>query len=102
MIGRKRVVVLESARRDLIASFEFYERQSPGVGSYFLRRVVETIDTLRETAGVHRRFGVRHYWLMVRRFSHAVYYYVDDEAAYVTAIIDCRRSPDWIRKHILP
>jgi plasmid stabilization system protein ParE len=95
-----KVVVLENARQDLLDGYEFYENQAPGVGAYFLRTVTPEIDSLRETAGIHRRVKGRFHWVLVRKFSHAIYYYVEGDIAYVDAVIDCRRSPEWIRRRL--
>ncbi len=97
-----KLVVLESAWRDLRESYHFYERQNPGVGAYFLRTMIPEIDSLRDTAGIHRRVIGRHHWLLVRKFSHAVYYHLQGDTAYVDAVIDCRRSPDWIKQRLKP
>jgi len=97
-----KVVVLESAWQDLLASHEFYERQSPGVGVYFLKTMLPEIDSLQHYAGIHRRVTARYHWLLVRKFSHAIYYRVEGGTAYVDAVIDCRRSPEWIKRRLGP
>ena len=58
------------------------------------------IETLTGTAGIHRRVRGPYRWIVSRKFSHAVYYHVEGDTAYVDAVIDCRRSPDWIRQRL--
>ena len=41
-----KVLVSESAVKDLLAGFRFYERQSEGVGQYFLDALFADIDSL--------------------------------------------------------
>jgi hypothetical protein len=48
-----KVEILESARRDLVDGFYFYEKQADGIGSYFLESMYSDIDSLRDNAGIH-------------------------------------------------
>jgi hypothetical protein len=38
--------------------------------------------------------------MIARRFPYAIYYRINRETVEVHAIIDCRRSPDWIRQRL--
>jgi hypothetical protein len=50
--------ILSLAEADLLDGFRFYERQSAGIGSYFLEALYSDIESLRLYAGIHRRvFG---------------------------------------------
>jgi len=40
------IEVLDDAKDDLIDGFHFYEKQLPGLGSYFLGSVFADIDSL--------------------------------------------------------
>ena len=48
-----RILVLPSARDDLAAGFDFYERQQEGLGSYFLESLFSDIESLGLYAAVH-------------------------------------------------
>jgi hypothetical protein len=48
-----KVEILESARRDLVDGFYFYEKQADGIGSYFLESMYSNVDSLRDNAGIH-------------------------------------------------
>jgi hypothetical protein len=48
-----RIEILESARDDLRAGQDFYERQRPGLGNHFLGSLFSDIESLLITAGVH-------------------------------------------------
>jgi hypothetical protein len=41
-----RIEVLDAAQDDLVAGFQFYEEQSPGLGAYFLDSLFADIDSL--------------------------------------------------------
>jgi hypothetical protein len=48
------VDVLPEAREDLAAGYRFYEKQSPGLGSYFYDSLFSDIELIREAPGIHR------------------------------------------------
>jgi len=51
--------ILDAAERDLEEGYRFYEKQSPGVGSYFLDSLYSDIDSLACFEGIHRTvFGI--------------------------------------------
>ena len=52
------VEILDAAERDFEEGYRFYERQSPGLGSYFLDSLFSDIDSLANFEGTHRKvFG---------------------------------------------
>ena len=92
-----KVRVLESARKDLVDGFYFYEKQADGIGTYFLESIYSDIDSLSDNAGIHPIYFGEYYRLLAARFPFAVYYQVMEDAALVYAVLDCRREPAWIR-----
>ncbi|MDP3028489.1 MAG: type II toxin-antitoxin system RelE/ParE family toxin [Deltaproteobacteria bacterium] len=95
-----RVRILDPAERDLEEGYFFYERQFPGLGTYFLDSLYSDIDSLSYFGGIHRIvFG--HHRLLSKRFPFAVYYQMDDDVILVTSVLDCRRSPSWIRERLM-
>ena len=94
------VRVLTTARRDLADGFWFYGDNEAGLGDYFLAGIYEDLVRLRDRAGVHRNIPDGSFRMNTRKFHHAIYYRIRDEVAEVHAIIDCRRSPEWIRDRL--
>jgi plasmid stabilization system protein ParE len=91
--------ILPAAWNDLAAAFVFYESQMPGVGDKFRDSLMHDIDSLRTTAGIHRRiFGF--YRLLACRFPYAIYYSCEEGTVLVRAVVDCRRNPSWIEKRV--
>ena len=70
------------------------------MGAYFLDTLFSDIDSLKLYAGIHRKIYRDFYRMVSKRFPFAIYYKTDSMAAYVHAVVDCRRSPAWIRKHL--
>ncbi|MFH1942722.1 MAG: type II toxin-antitoxin system RelE/ParE family toxin [bacterium] len=94
-----KVQILDEAQQDLVDGFRFYESQSLGLGEYFRDSLFSDIDSLQIYAGIHAlHFG--YHRLLARRFPYAVYYRVEDNAARVRAILDCRRDPVWIENRL--
>jgi len=48
-----RIELLDSAENDLLNGFKFYERQSKGLGNYFLDSLFSDIESLYLYAGIH-------------------------------------------------
>ena len=93
------VKILEPAEEDLETAYLFYERQSRGLGAYFLDSIYSDIDSLVFFAGIHPQvFG--YHRLLAKRFPYAIYYRVNDNTVIVTAILDCRQNPVQIRKRL--
>ena len=47
------IKILASASQDLIDGYRFYEKQSAGIGGYFLDTLFSDIDSLIVSAGIH-------------------------------------------------
>lgn len=92
--------VLGAAGRDLIEGHGFYEKQAAGVGAYFLDSLYSDIDSLLVSAGMHSVHFGKYHRLLSKRFPFAIYYLVEEETVLVYAVLDCRRSPAWIRKRL--
>ena len=94
-----RIEVLDDAKDDLVDGFQFYENQSPGLGSYFLDSLFADIDSLLLYASIHRIVYGSHR-CAASRFPFAIYYRVETDVIRVRAVIDCRRNPTWIRRRL--
>lgn len=89
-----KVRILAGAYRELSRGFDFYESREKGLGHDFRETLIDEIDELRLTAGIHPvRFNGYHMKLS-RRFPYAIYYRIDGDVAVVRAVIDCRINPD--------
>lgn len=95
-----KIRILSAAARDLVAGYRFYEKQAPGVGAYFLDTLYADIDSLVVNAGIHPLYYGHYHRLLSKRFPFAVYYRIEEQAALVYAVLDCRRNPAWIRDRV--
>ena len=93
------IEIREQAREDLKLGFQFYEEQAPGLGKYFLECLFTDIDSLSRFAGIHETVdGFQR--LLSKRFPFAIYYTVVGDHVKVSAILDCRRDPSWIKRRL--
>ena len=94
-----RIEILADAEGDLLAGYQFYERQAPGLGRYFRDSLFADIDALSVHGGVHAMIFGYHRSLS-KRFPFAIYYRVEANTVRVHAVLDCRRRPSWIRRTV--
>lgn len=95
----KKILISEDAVGDLNDGFLFYEAQEFGLGDYFTACLRADIEGLKVTAGIHRRVQGFHR-LLSRVFPHGVFYTVEANEVTILAVIDLRRSPDWITSRL--
>lgn len=94
-----KIKVLESAENDLVNGFFFYDRQTEGLGNYFLDSVYSDIESLHLYAGTHSlHFG--YYRLLSRNFPFAIYYRIKEKTVLIYAVLDCRQNPAWTRNRL--
>ncbi|TVM03566.1 MAG: hypothetical protein CV087_04445 [Candidatus Brocadia sp. WS118] len=95
-----KIKILASASQDLIDGYWFYEKQAEGLGIYFLDSLFSDIDSLIINAGIHPLYFGKYHRMLSKRFPFAVYYRVENNTALVYGVLDCRRSPAWIKKKL--
>ncbi len=91
--------LLETAKEDLREGWNFYDRQSTGLGDYFLDNIQNDIQSLMSYAGIHS-ISNGFYRMLAKRFPFAVYYLLKNDMIEIYAILDCRRDPEWIVKRL--
>lgn len=94
-----KIEILPEAEQDILDGIRFYESQCLGVGKHFLECLQADIRALRRFAGIHAR-ELGYHQMFAKRFPFAVYYRIEDNRIRVYAVLDCRRSPAWIRKRL--
>ena len=93
------IEILEQAKQDLVDGYQFYEKQQPGVGDYFLNSLFADIDALKLYAGIHEvAFG--YHRSLAKTFPFAIYYLMAGELVQVYAVLDCRIDPSTTRARL--
>ena len=96
---RKNVVVLAEAAFDIEKGIDFYDAIEDGVGLYFRDSIIADLRRLGLYCGEHR-IHLGFFRALSARFPYAIYYRDKDETRQVVAVLDLRRSPDWIRNQL--
>ncbi len=94
-----KIKISESAYRDLDEGFVFYELQEKGLGTYFQDSLFSDIDSLKLYAGIHS-IHLDKYRLLSKRFPYSIYYTIKNNTIIVSAVLDCRRNPKWIKNKL--
>lgn len=95
----KKVIILEEAYFEIEKAFDFYELQERGAGTYFSNLILEDIERLSNTNGIHPEyFG--YFRKLSSKFPFAVYYKNQEKLVEVHAILDLRKNPTWIRDEL--
>jgi hypothetical protein len=94
------VEILDKAEDDLVHGFQFYETRQRGLGSYFLESLFADMESLQLHEGVHRLVYRNYHRALAKRFPFAIFYTVSADTVFVHAVVDCRRKPAWITKHL--
>ena len=95
-----KIEILDLAKFDLLDGFQFYEEQQAGLGSYFLNSIYSDVESLRLYAGIHLKPHKDLHRLLSKRFPFAIYYKVSGDTAFIYAVMDCRRDPEWIQRRL--
>ncbi len=95
-----RLQILDLAQDDLIEGFHFYEKKEEGLGNHFLNNLFSDIENLKVFGGIHSKAYRGFYRALSKRFPFAIYYTVEDDTVRIRSVVDCRRRPSWIRRHL--
>lgn len=89
-----KIQVLRSGRRTVADGIRFYESQQEGLGAYFLSSIMSDLRSLSVYAGVHQKHD-SFYRMVCTKFPYSIYYRMESPNAYVYAVLDDRRDPNW-------
>ncbi len=81
-----KIEILDAAEKDLLDGYEFYERQSKGLGNYFLDSLFSDIESLYLYAGIHG-LHFEYHRLLSKRFPFAIYYLIRNDIIQVYAVL---------------
>ncbi|HEY8411331.1 MAG TPA: hypothetical protein VIK76_08010 [Pyrinomonadaceae bacterium] len=58
------------------------------------------MESLQVHGDVHRVVYRNYHRALAKRFPFAIFYTVSRDTVFVHAVVDCRRKPAWITKHL--
>jgi len=93
------IVLLTEAAIDLSEGKDFYDQIETGVGDYFWDSLIADIESLVIYAGIHnKKYGFHR--MLAKRFPYSIYYEIENNVAYVVAVLPMRRDPLWIEEKL--
>jgi hypothetical protein len=93
---KKKVLVFAEAASDLERGIDFYDTIEDGVWTYFRDSIITDIRRLGVYFGDHR-IHMAYFRALSSRFPYAIYHQDVEGTRQVVAVLDLRRSPEWIR-----
>jgi len=78
----------------------FMKARGKSVGEYFWDSLISDIESLVIYAGIHSKvYG--YYRMSSKRFPYSIYYELNNDTAYVIAVLPERRNPTWVRRKLI-
>ena len=96
---KNKVLVLAEATSDIERGTDFYEAIENGVGLYCRDSIIADIRRLSVYFGEHR-IHLSYFRALSSRFPYTIYYRDMEGSRQVVAVLDLRRSPEWIRDQL--
>jgi plasmid stabilization system protein ParE len=96
---KRNIIVLSEAASDIERGIDFYNAIEDGVGLYFRDSIIADIRRLGVYFGVHR-IHLGFFRALSSKFPYAIYYRDHEETRQVVAVLDLRRSPEWVRDQL--
>ena len=90
----------DAVESDLSAAFDWYDRQSQGLGESFLSQVEYTLSRIEQFPESYEVNFSSFRCAPLRRFPYGVFYRVRPHLIEVDAILDCRIHPRRIQTRL--
>jgi hypothetical protein len=98
-MSQAEVLILAESVEDLKIGADSYDARQPGVGDHFWDSLLDDIETLEFSAGVHaRHFGCHR--MVAKHFPYAIFYRTRPQSVEVIAVLPLRRDPKWIERRL--
>ena len=98
----KDFVLRPEAERDLRNSFDWYEKQRPGLGAQFIASIQAALDQIKVNPELHPIIYKNLRRAVIRRFPYSVFYFVFPEKIHVLAVLHHRRNPAGLAARVKP
>lgn len=81
--------------KEVLASYSWYEKQSPGLGEDFLSELDEAYLSISEIPKVWPLISKNYRRYLLKRFPFGVIYRMDSDAIYAVAVMHLSREPGY-------
>ena len=87
------LIIRPEAEEELSESYDWYERQRPGLGDDFLLRVEAALDSIRYDPEILPAIYKVARRKLIRRFPYGIFYDIGQNKISVLAIMHTKRHP---------
>ena len=89
------------ARAELLASADFYEKRSPGLGIVFLNEIEAAIQRLVENPEQSKFVEQDVRRRLVRRLPYGILYTIEADFILILAVMHCSRQPGYWHQRLI-
>jgi plasmid stabilization system protein ParE len=93
-----RLIIRQSAERDLAEASEWYEHQLSGLGSRFLLSVDASLARITRIPEAYAPCFERFRRALVRRFPYGIYFFIEEKTVIVIAVLHLYSNPQRIQR----
>ncbi len=94
------LIVSPEAESDISEAYGWYERQRPGLGEDFLRRVDACVQAVWRSPEIYPSVKGGYRRALVRKFPFTVFFLADANAVTIYCIFHTSRDPDKWRQRL--
>ena len=87
------LIIRPEAEEELSESYDWYERQRPGLGDDFLLRVEAALDSIRYDPEILPAIYKVARRKLIRRFPYGIFYAIGQNKISILAIMHTKRHP---------
>lgn len=93
------ILIEELAENDIDEAFLWYELQKEGLGFEFIDIINESLEKIRISPFSYQKIYKILHRFVLRRFPYNIFYYIDDDVVYITAVFHTKRNPSvWMNR----
>jgi toxin ParE1/3/4 len=89
----RRIIFKPEALLDATEAYKWYEERDPGLGAEFMRAVDSCIHQIERHPEMYPVVHKNLRQALTRRFPYSVFYFVEDDTAYVVSVFHASKDP---------
>lgn len=99
-MNQYRLEATPTVQLEVEATFDWYERENPGLGFEFLQELRAAYQRILDHPFGYQdlRSGIRR--ALTRRFPYAVYFSIEEDEIIILAVLHMARDPEEWQRHI--
>ena len=95
-----KILIKQEAELDLQDAYNWYEENSRGLGSEFIRVIDASLSTIQRNPFAYPEVYKKIRRKLIRRFPYGIFYLIESETIYVIACFHVKRDPQQWRKRL--